>query len=196
MSKNETGRESPRTKLRRVLRFMKKTLKKFAAVGLSLTSVMGLVACGSNSGNQDATKATVDWANVQKPEQFTVMVDGTVVKETNGAQEFYKYLGDLTGLDIKWIRPEHSSYYDSVKNAFASGDIPDVVLLSSDYLAIWISPPSSIVSMKYLKIPSALPFSYALYVIHQAVARRSLYVPSSLIGLIAIILSVLSAIEF
>mgnify|MGYP002311877675 CR=1 FL=1 len=135
MSKNETGRESPRTKLRRVLRFMKKTLKKFAAVGLSLTSVMGLVACGSNSGNQDATKATVDWANVQKPEQFTVMVDGTVVKETNGAQEFYKYLGDLTGLDIKWIRPEHSSYYDSVKNAFASGDIPDVVLLSSDYLA-------------------------------------------------------------
>lgn len=135
MSKNETGRESPRTKLRRVLRFMKKTLKKFAAVGLSLTSVMGLVACGSNGGNQDATKATVDWANVQKPEQFTVMVDGTVVKETNGAQEFYKYLGDLTGLDIKWIRPEHSSYYDSVKNAFASGDIPDVVLLSSDFLA-------------------------------------------------------------
>lgn len=114
---------------------MKKTLKKFAAVGLSLTSVMGLVACGSNSGKQDATKATVDWANVQKPEQFTVMVDGTVVKETNGAQEFYKYLGDLTGLDIKWIRPEHSSYYDSVKNAFASGDIPDVVLLSSDFLA-------------------------------------------------------------
>ena len=135
MSKNETGRESPRTKLRRVLRFMKKTLKKFAAVGLSLTSVMGLVACGSNSGKQDATKATVDWANVQKPKQFTVMVDGTVVKETNGAQEFYKYLGDLTGLDIKWIRPEHSSYYDSVKNAFASGDIPDVVLLSSDFLA-------------------------------------------------------------
>ena len=139
MSKNETGRESPRTKLRRVLRFMKKTLKKFAAVGLSLTSVMGLVACGSNSGNQDTTKATVDWANVQKPEQFTVMVDGTVVKETNGAQEFYKYLGDLTGLDIKWIRPEHSSYYDSVKNAFASGDIPDVVLLSSDYLANFAS---------------------------------------------------------
>ena len=118
---------------------MKKTLKKFAAVGLSLTSVMGLVACGSNGGNQDATKATVDWANVQKPEQFTVMVDGTVVKETNGAQEFYKYLGDLTGLDIKWIRPEHSSYYDSVKNAFASGDIPDVVLLSSDYLANFAS---------------------------------------------------------
>ena len=70
-----------------------------------------------------ATKATVDWANSSKSQsKFTVMVDGTVVKETNGAQEFYKYLGELTGLDIEWIRPEHSSYYDSVKNAFASGD--------------------------------------------------------------------------
>ena len=33
---------------------MKKTLKKFAAVGLTLTSVVGLVACGSknNTGLQ------------------------------------------------------------------------------------------------------------------------------------------------
>ena len=38
---------------------MKKTLKKFAAVGLSLTSVMGLVACGSNSGNQEDRKSVV-----------------------------------------------------------------------------------------------------------------------------------------
>jgi putative aldouronate transport system substrate-binding protein len=53
---------------------MKKTLKKFAAVGLSLTSVMGLVACGSNGGNQDATKATVDWANVQNSSQLWLMV--------------------------------------------------------------------------------------------------------------------------
>ena len=134
MSKNETGRESPRTKLRRVLRFMKKTLKKFAAVGLTLTSVMGLVACGSKS-TTDNKKETVDWASVEKPGSFKVMVDGTVVKETNGAAEFYEYYKELTGLDIEWIRPEHSSYTDSVKNTFASGDLPDVVLLSSDYLA-------------------------------------------------------------
>lgn len=113
---------------------MKKTLKKFAAVGLTLTSVVGLVACGSNKESKDQ-KETVDWASVEKPEKFTVMVDGTVVKVNNGAQEFYDYLKELTGLDIEWIRPEHSSYFDSVKNAFASGDIPDVVLLNSDYLA-------------------------------------------------------------
>lgn len=117
---------------------MKKTLKKFAAVGLTLTSVVGLVACGSKNETKNQ-KETVDWASVEKPGKFTVMVDGTVVKETNGAAEFYKYYQELTGLDIEWIRPEHSSYYDSVKNTFASGDLPDVVLLSSDYLANFAS---------------------------------------------------------
>ena len=134
MSKKRNEVISSRTKLRRVLRFMKKTLKKFAAVGLTLTSVMGLVACGSKS-TTDNKKETVDWASVEKPGSFKVMVDGTVVKETNGAAEFYEYYKELTGLDIEWIRPEHSSYTDSVKNTFASGDLPDVVLLSSDFLA-------------------------------------------------------------
>ena len=134
MSKKRNEVISSRTKLRRVLRFMKKTLKKFAAVGLTLTSVMGLVACGPKSTTDDK-KETVDWASVEKPGSFKVMVDGTVVKETNGAAEFYEYYKELTGLDIEWIRPEHSSYTDSVKNTFASGDLPDVVLLSSDYLA-------------------------------------------------------------
>ena len=53
--------------------------------------------------------------------------------------EFYKYYKELTGLDIEWIRPDHSSYADSVKNTFASGDLPDVVLLNSDYLANFAS---------------------------------------------------------
>ena len=118
---------------------MKKTLKKFAAVGLTLTSVVGLVACGSKNNTTDNKKETVDWASVEKPGKFTVMVDGTIVKETNGAAEFYKCYKELTGLDIEWIRPDHSSYADSVKNTFASGDLPDVVLLNSDYLANFAS---------------------------------------------------------
>ena len=118
---------------------MKKTLKKFAAVGLTLTSVVGLVACGSKNNTTDNKKETVDWASVEKPGKFTVMVDGTVVKETNGAAKFYEYYKELTGLDIEWIRPDHSSYADSVKNTFASGDLPDVVLLNSDYLANFAS---------------------------------------------------------
>lgn len=117
---------------------MKKTIKKLTAVGLTLTSVMGLVACGASNSSSDNSKSkSVDWSSVEKPGTFSVMVDGTVVKDTNGGQAFYDYLGELTGLDIEWIRPEHSAYYDQVASTFASGDIPDVVLLSSDYLALY-----------------------------------------------------------
>ena len=35
---------------------MKKTLKKFAAVGLTLTSVVGLVACGPKNNTTDRQK--------------------------------------------------------------------------------------------------------------------------------------------
>ena len=65
------------------------------------------------------------------------MVDSTVVTEANGGQAFYKYLGELTGLEIEWVRPDHSNYYDAVSNAFNSDSIPDVVLLSSDYYALY-----------------------------------------------------------
>ena len=37
---------------------MKKTIKKLTAVGLTLTSVMGLVACGNNNASTE-NKATV-----------------------------------------------------------------------------------------------------------------------------------------
>ena len=56
---------------------MRKTIKKLTAVGLTLTSVMGLVACGNNNASNN-TKETVDWASVEKPGHFTIMVDGTV----------------------------------------------------------------------------------------------------------------------
>jgi len=114
---------------------MKNTVKKLAAVGLTLTTVMGLVACGSTT--TPVKTSTV----IEKPTGFTVMVDGTVVKETNGAKQFYDYLNTLNGqLDINWVRPDHAGYYDAVANAFNSEDTrPDVVLLSSDYLTLYAS---------------------------------------------------------
>ncbi len=118
---------------------MKKTIKKLTAVGLTLTSVMGLVACGS-SDNGSSSNDNTDKKEITKPDKFTVMVDNTVVTETNGAQNFYDYLKSLTGLDITWVRPDHSGYYDAVANAFNSDDtMPDVVLLSSDYYALYAS---------------------------------------------------------
>jgi ABC-type glycerol-3-phosphate transport system substrate-binding protein len=116
---------------------MKKTVKKLTAVGLSLTSVMSLVACGNNTTSDSGSSTTKE---VTKPTSFSVMVDNTVVSEDNGAAEFYTYLEEVTGLEkgtITWVRPPHSTYYDSVKSAFTSGTQADVVLLSSDYYALY-----------------------------------------------------------
>ena len=122
--------------------FMKKTVKKLAAVGLTLTSVMSLAACG-NKTTEGSANGTVAAKEVTQPKSFTVMVDNTVVAETNGGKEFYAYLKTLLGdgtIDIKWIRPDHSGYYDAVGNAFnATDSMPDVVLLSADYYALYAS---------------------------------------------------------
>lgn len=119
---------------------MKKTVKKLTAVGLTLTSVLGLVACGSGNKTSSSTGTGSEQKEITKPEKFTVMCDGTVVTETNGADAFYKQMKEATGLDIEWVRPDHASYYDGVANAFNSDDtMPDVVLLSSDYYALYAS---------------------------------------------------------
>jgi len=129
----------PRNQTRRVYRFMKKTIKKLTAVGLTLTSVMGLVACGS-SNDSNAAGGSSSSKEVTKPDKFTIMCDSTVVTETNGAAAFYEQLKTATGLDFQWTRPDHSGYYDAVANAFNSDDtMPDVVLLSSDYYALYAS---------------------------------------------------------
>lgn len=110
---------------------MKRTVKKIAAVGLALTTVMGLVACGSPGTETKTTKVAAT-----KPDTFKVMVDNTVVTEANGGIEFAKYMNGLTGIDIKWVRPDHTTYYDAVGIAFNADDTtPDVILLSSDYYA-------------------------------------------------------------
>jgi len=125
--------------LRRVYKFMKKTIKKLTAVGLTLTSVMSLVACGNDSGGGNAGSNTDnDSKEITKPtDEITIMVDNTVVTEANGGKAFYAYLEELTGLKFNFIRPDHNGYYDAVASAFASDSQPDVVLLSADYYALY-----------------------------------------------------------
>ena len=109
---------------------MKKSIKKLAAAGLSFTSIASLVACGSAT---TTTQSTTEGNQIAKPDLITVM-------ESNGAEAFYDYMEQLTGLNIKWIHPDHSGYYDTVANAFTSEDtMPDVVLLSSDYYSVYAS---------------------------------------------------------
>ena len=61
---------------------MKKTVKKLTAVGLTLTSVMSLVACGNNNNGGSNNNASSN-KEVTKPDKFTVMVDSAIVTEAN-----------------------------------------------------------------------------------------------------------------
>ena len=130
---------SHKNQYREVYKFMRKTVKKLTAVGLTLTSVMGLVACGNNNASTE-NKATVDWASVEKPESFTVMVDGTVPQMEEWGDKFDEQLKQLTELDFEVVRPDHNSYYDAVANSMLDASaMPDVIILSSDYLALYAS---------------------------------------------------------
>lgn len=117
--------------------FMRKKIRKLTAVGLTMTSLMSLAACGGN-GTGSAAKSSNE-QNVTKPDSIKVMAD-TVVGVSNGAEQFYDYLESITGLKVNWVRPDHAGYYDAVANAFNSDTtMPDVVQLASDYYAMYAS---------------------------------------------------------
>lgn len=112
-----------------------------------------LTGCGSSTGNKGTTsdvnvstdtkkedtasQGTQDNNDkkdeIVKPEKITVMVNGTFHTAQNGQAEWVAKYKELTGVDIEIIQPDHSSYYEVLSQTFASGDYPDVVLLSSTY---------------------------------------------------------------
>ena len=80
---------------------MRKKIRKLTAVGLTMTSLMSLAACGGN-GTGSASKSSNE-QNVTKPDSIKVMAD-TVVGVSNGAEQFYDYLESITGLKVNWVR--------------------------------------------------------------------------------------------
>ena len=140
---------------------MKKMTKKAVSLGLVATMALSMTACNSATGNNDSTttaapettteatssnattetttpaETTTQAAEVVKPDKITVMWDGTVFKEgDNYAQEFYDALSAQLGVDIEWIRPDHSTYAEQVGIAFTDkSTLADVVILPSNYYA-------------------------------------------------------------
>lgn len=134
---------------------MKRTAKKVMSVALASTMVASMAACGNSNNNSSQTTAatttagtdatttaagttdatTAGSSEVVKPEKITVMMDGTVFTQDNGRAEFEAALEEAIGIDIEFIQPDHSGYYDTVGTTFASGDLPDVVLLGASYYA-------------------------------------------------------------
>lgn len=114
--------------------------KLFRVVALMLTGAV-LTSCGSTAatvstgskGAATATTTTKSAADAVKPSQITMMVDGTLITQENGRDEFEARWEALTGIDLVIIQPEHDVYYEEVGKVFESGDLPDVILLNSTH---------------------------------------------------------------
>lgn len=140
-----------------------KKVNKLVASLLVGSMILPLAACGNAEGNgsqssssaasseessqpasseaQTASSEAEQPAEVVKPESIKVMWDGTIFKEgDNYAEEFYQAMEDALGIDIEWVRPDHSTYAEQVGIAFNdSKTLADVVILPSNYYASYAS---------------------------------------------------------
>ena len=97
-------------------------MKKLLAVVLCLAMALPCMA-GAFAESTDTVK-------------ITMMVDTTVVDQNNGRDAFEARWEELhPGYDLEIIQPDHSAYYDVMQQRMASGDWPDVLILSSTYYA-------------------------------------------------------------
>lgn len=74
---------------------------------------------------------------VVKPEKITIFVDGTVPTEPNGQAELIARWEELVGIELEIIQPDHDAYYDVLQQQIASGEWPDVLILSATYYAAY-----------------------------------------------------------
>lgn len=95
-------------------------MKKLLALVLALTMCMGLVTLSAS-------------AEAEKPEKITIFVDGTIPTEPNGQAELIARWEELTGIELEIIQPDHDAYYDVLQQQIASGEWPDLMILSSTY---------------------------------------------------------------
>lgn len=105
-----------------------------------IMSVLLLSACGAKEvpvSNGSSNNPVIP--PPEKPSQITMMVDGTLITVENGRDEFEERWEALTGIDLIIIQPEHDVYYEEVTKAFKSGNLPDVILLSSSYYTSFIA---------------------------------------------------------
>ncbi|GHU65749.1 hypothetical protein FACS1894184_02170 [Clostridia bacterium] len=72
-------------------------------------------------------------AEAAKPETITFFIDtvfGSMMLDST-FQPVVDAFKEATGITIKFIKPDHSVYYDQLNLAFASGDIPDLMEIGS-----------------------------------------------------------------
>ena len=99
-------------------------MKKLAALVLAVAMIMSVMMIPAS-------------AEVTKPQKITIFIDGTVVTQPNGQAEFKARWEELSGIELEIIQPDHDAYYDVLQQQIASGDWPDVMILSSTYYAAY-----------------------------------------------------------
>ena len=129
---------------------MKQATKKLFSLGLGGLLAFSMVGCGNKETTSttpeistDTTEAsastepTASSEEVVKPEKITMMVNGTFLDEASGQKDVVAAYKELTGIDLEITTIDHNSYNDQLALAFASGDVPDVVILSAEYYAAY-----------------------------------------------------------
>jgi multiple sugar transport system substrate-binding protein/putative aldouronate transport system substrate-binding protein len=127
--------------------------KKVISVLLATAMVASMAACGSsNSGgaassaapapSSDAAASSEAAPSAEAPageyqlDQIRLVVNGTLTANIeNGQAEFEKQWEDAVGVDLVIEQLDHSGYVDGVGRIFASGDYPDVMIMSADMYA-------------------------------------------------------------
>lgn len=67
-----------------------------------------------------------------KPKSIKVMADGTFAVKENGEQAMVDGFKKLTGIDLVLNHPIHNEYTTKVDLAFATGDVPEVLILGGN----------------------------------------------------------------
>ena len=131
---------------------MKKMAKKAVSLGLVATMALSMTACNSASDNGSTTtssaatestaangtetsaqEATTTATEGYKLDKIKVVVNGTLTAtEDNGQADFVKQWEDAVGIKMEIQQYDHSGYTDAVGRLFASGDYPDVMIMSAD----------------------------------------------------------------
>lgn len=133
-----------------------KLTKKLMAAVLAAVMVMGCTACGSQETGNDApaesasapasTQASSEVAGsedaaageVAKPESITWWThDG--LNEENGAEQWFAEFEKLTDIHLDHQFIPNNEYYDKLKLAFASDEVPEVFDLNGANLALYAS---------------------------------------------------------
>lgn len=134
-----------------------KVTKKLLAAALASAMVMGTAACGSGeaggsaaAGSSSAASAgssaaasseagsTAAVAEVTKPESISWWThDG--LNEENGSEQWFAEFEKFTGIHLDHQFIPNNEYYDKLKLAFASDEVPEVFDLNGANLALYAS---------------------------------------------------------